>query len=126
MIFILILAIFSWCGGYLLTARFMSTTGVHGDDLEKIITPPKWLYYLCGAPVSKKYPKGEMRVGAFRTQMQGVFFGLYLICYVITRPPNSINMMGLVLFAILPFLVTSYVSKHYGTRNQFGIRKRRM
>lgn len=30
-------AIFLWIGGYLMTALFMSTTGVNGDELEKII-----------------------------------------------------------------------------------------
>jgi hypothetical protein len=124
MIFIPIgLAIFLWLGGYLMTARFMSTTGVHGDDLEKIISPPKWLYYLCGAPVSKMYPKGAMRLVAFRMQLQGIFLGLYLIWYVISRPPTFVNAIGFLLFAVIPFIITSYVSKRYASKNRSGIRK---
>jgi hypothetical protein len=123
MIYFLAFAIFLWIGGYLMTARFMSTSGVHGDDLEKIITPPKWLYYVCGAPVSKKYPKGAMRVAAFRTQMGGIFLGLYLICYEIIRPPAFINVIGLGLFMLLSSLLTTYISKHYATRDRSGNRK---
>ena len=114
-----------WVGGYLMTARFMLTTGLHGDDLEKIITPPRWLYYVCGAPMSKKYPKGAMRVAAFRSQMVGVFLGLYLIWYVVSRPPTSVNVTGLGLFMLASYLLTAYVSKHYESRDQVGIRKRR-
>lgn len=106
-------AIFLWIGGYLMTALFMSTTGVNGHELEKIITPPKWLFYLCGAPVSKKYPKGEMRVDAFGTQMGGIFLGLYLIWYVITRLITYVNAIGLGLCMLISYLITAYVSRHY-------------
>lgn len=126
MIFIPIaFAIFLWIGGYLMTARFMSTTGVNSDNDEKIITPPKWLYYVCGAPVSKKYPKGAMRVYAFQAQILGIFLVLYLIWYAISRPPTSVNVIGLGLCMLASYLVTAYVSKHYELKNQAGIRKGR-
>lgn len=106
-----------------MTASFMSTTGVHGDELEKIITPPKWLYYVCGAPVSKKYPKGEMRVAAFRTQMGGIFLGLFVFCSEIIRPPIYVNGIGLGVSMLISYLVTAYVSKRFASKNQAGIRK---
>jgi hypothetical protein len=126
MIFVpIFFAFFLWFGGYLMTARFISTTGVNSDNDEKIITPPKWLYYICGAPVSKKYPKGAMRVYAFHSQIFGIFLGLYLIWYVISRPPTSVNVIGLGLSTLTSYLVTAYVSKHYAVRNRSGSPKGR-
>jgi hypothetical protein len=119
------LTIFLWFGGYLMTARFMSTTGVSGDDLEKIIIPPRWLYFICGAPVSNKYPRSTMRVAAFRTQMQGIFFGIYLLLYVILKPPFLESGFGFLLFAVIPLLVTPYISKRYAVRYRTGSRKGR-
>lgn len=117
------LAIFLWFGGYLMTTRFMSTTGVHGDDLEKIITSPKWLFYLCGAPVSQNHPKGAMRLAALRTQLQGIFLGLYVIWYVILKPHTFENAIGFLLFAVIPFILSAYVSKRFGLKNSARVEK---
>jgi hypothetical protein len=125
MIYFIAFAIFLWVGGYLITALFMSTAGVNSDNDEKIITPPKWLYYACGAPVSPKYPKGEMRTFAFQSQMTGIFMGLYLICSVIIRQPSYINAINFGVFMLISYLVTNYISKHYAARDRSGNRKRR-
>lgn len=123
MIFVPILfALFLWFGGYLMTAHFKTMTGI-GEESEKIIAPPKWLYYICGSPVSKYYLKGQMRVVAFRTQMGGIFLGIYLIWYVITRPPTSINVIGLGICMFASYFVTVYVSKHFAVKKRDGIRK---
>jgi hypothetical protein len=121
MIFLIFLAIFLWLGGYMMTARFMSTTGVLGDDSEKLITPPKWLYYLCGAPVSNGYPKGAMRVAALQSQMGGIFLGIYILWYVITRPTTSINALGFGLCMLVSYLVSTYVSKRYAVNHRSRI-----
>jgi hypothetical protein len=125
MIFLSILAILFWFGGYFLTARFMSTTGATSDDLEKIIAPPKWLYYLCGAPVSKKYPTGTMRVVAFQSQMAGISFGLFSVWSLLSKPSYGENLVGFAFGVLFPFVITAYISKHYGLKNQSKIQKGR-
>jgi hypothetical protein len=108
MIYFSILAVFLYFGGYLLTARFMSTTGLPSDPLHIIISPPKWLYYLCGAPASKEYPKGTMRVGAFRAQIVGISLGIFLVLSYILKTPTSINVVGFALSVLFALLLTSY------------------
>lgn len=123
--FISILAILLWLGGYFMTARIMANTGVLSDDLEKIISPPKWLYYLCGAPVSNKYPRGTMRVAAFSVQIGGIALGIYVIWFNILKPSAIENAFGFGLSACLPFIITHYVSKHYVVKERFDKRKER-
>jgi hypothetical protein len=120
-----VLAIFLWLGGYFMTARFMSTTGSPPTELEKIISPPKWLYYLCGAPVSKDYPKGTMRVSAFRSQMFGIFLVIFLVWSFISKASTSANVVGFACSAFFTYVVTSYISKHYGFKHQSKSQKKR-
>ncbi len=79
MIYFPLLAIFLWFGGYFMTARFMSTTGFTSDNLEKIISPPKWLYYLCGAPsiqrISKRNDESNCISGTNGWSFIGIIFG---------------------------------------------------
>ena len=118
-----ILAIFFWVGGYFMTAWFMSTTGFPSDPLDNIISPPKWLYYLCGAPVSKEYPKGTLRVGAFRGQMAGISLGLFCVWSFISKASTTENIVGFALSMAFTLVLTSYISKRYVLRNQPRIHK---
>ena len=54
---ILILAIGSWVLGYFITTHVMSKRTTK-ENVNKIIVPPKWLYYLCGTPLNVDYPRG--------------------------------------------------------------------
>ena len=74
-----LLAIILWLGGYFMTAQKMAKTGLLSDELEKIIIPPKWLYFVCGAPVSANYPRGAMRVAAFGVQIEGFALAVLVI-----------------------------------------------
>jgi hypothetical protein len=96
-----------------MTAHGMSTTGFTSDNLEKIISPPKWLYYLCGAPVPKDFPKGTMRVVAFQSQMFGVSLGIFLVLSFLSKASHYENIAGLALSALFPYMLVSYVSKQY-------------
>jgi len=108
-----------------MTRRGTLMTGVLSDNLEKVISPPKWLYFLCGAPASKVYPKGTMRVVEFQAQILGIFLGLYLVWYVISRPTTYVNVVGLGLCVLISYMITAYVSKHYAVRRRISGRKRR-
>ncbi|MCZ2290049.1 MAG: hypothetical protein LC138_14545 [Anaerolineales bacterium] len=113
-----ILAIFLWLGGYFMTARKMSDTGLLSDNLEKIISPPKWLYYLCGTPVSNKYPRGTMRVAAFGVQFGGIALGIYAIWLGIWKPSVPDSMIGLAFSTFFTYITTIYVSKNYVVRGK--------
>lgn len=125
MAFFTILAIFLWLSGYFMTTRIMSNTGVLSDNLEKIISPPRWLYYLCGAPASKEYPKGTMRVAAFISQIGGISLGIYIIWFYVVKPSAIENAVGFAFSAFLPFIITSYVSRYYGSKNRSANRRRK-
>ena len=125
MIYVLAFAIFLWIAGYITTVGNLVKTGVHSDEERKIITPPRWVFYVCGAPVSKMHPKGALSVIALRTQMAGIFLGLFVICSEIIRPPAYVNEIGLGVCLLISYLVTAYVSRRYPSGNQAGVRKGR-
>ena len=80
----------------------------------KLIFPPKWLYYLCGAPRSTKYPVGMMTLNAFRAQIAGIIFAVYT-CSLILIPSKNLFLYGLYASAILPYLIAYLVDKLYKT-----------
>lgn len=125
MTLILILAILFWLGGYFMTARTMSNTGVLSDELEKIVAPPQWLYYLCGAPRPKDYPRGTMRVVAFRTQILGIIWMIYIIFSRIWKTSEMENLISLTLGSVIAFVVTSYISKNYHVKDRATNRKKK-
>ena len=124
-IFILILAIFFWVGGYFITTYKMSNTGMFSKEMEKIIAPPKWLYYLCGAPHPKDYPRGTMRVATFRGQMAGILWMIYIIYSRIWKTSAMENLIGFALGLVIAFMLTSYVSKNYGVKDRAINRKKK-
>jgi hypothetical protein len=117
-LFLLILAISLWLVGYFITARAMSNRGILSDDLEKIIAPPRWLYYICGAPGNKEYPRGIMRVVAFRTQITGITLMVFLFCSSIWKFSGIEYLIGLALVPLVSYALTSYISKKYFVREQ--------
>ena len=100
-----------------MTARIMSKIGVSSDGLDAIVAPPKWLFYVCGAPLSKEYPRGTMRVGAFRAQILGIIWMIYIIYSRIWKTSEMENIISLTLGCVIAFMITSYVSKNYRVSN---------
>ncbi len=116
MYFLPILAISFWLGGYLITARTMSNRGLLSEDLEKIIAPPRWLYFLCGAPRNKEYPQGTMRVVAFRTQIIGIALMIFLACFYLWRFSRIEFFVGLGLVILVSYILPAYIAKKYFVR----------
>ena len=116
---IIILGIFLWFMGYYYTTHKMSNTDQIRFESEKIIvSPPTWLYYLCGAPMSNKYPKGTMRVLALRVQFFGLAIVIYAIWHTIWKPSYYENFIGYVLSFIITLIITGYVSWRYTFRER--------
>ena len=113
MFFVPIVAISFWLSGYFITARTMSNRGLLSEDLEKIIAPPKWLYYLCGAPRNKEYPQGTMRVVAFRTQIMGIALMIFSLCSFIGNFSGIDYLAGLMLTILVTHAMLVYVAKKY-------------
>jgi hypothetical protein len=118
MFFLAILAVSFWLAGYFLTARRMSNTGLLSENLEKIIAPPRWLNYLCGASGNKEYPRGTMRVFAFRTQIFGISLLIFLLCSSVWRFSVWAYFIGLPLAYLVSYILTTYISKKYLVREQ--------
>jgi hypothetical protein len=123
MYFFCFLALFFWFGGYFMAVRFMPIPNLTSEELEQTIHPPKWLYYLCGAPTSKCYPKGTMIFVAFRAQIAGVFMTIFLVWSFITKATTSENIVGFGLSMLFTFLLTSYISKHFAVETHSGFNK---
>lgn len=124
-IFMLIVATFLWLSGYFMTARIMSNTGVLSDELEKIVAPPQWLYYLCGAPHPVEYPRGTMRVAAFRSQILGTILIFCVISSKIWRMSDMETLVSIAVGVVIAFMVTAYISKNYQAKNRVINRKKK-
>jgi hypothetical protein len=118
MALLITLAIFMWLGGYIYTTHTMSKTGRVSADLEKIVSPPTWLYYLCGVPVASGYPRGTMRLLAFRAQMHGLLLGLYVAVVNLWKPSKTEFLIGFALSVAIPIILTYYVAKYYAVSNR--------
>ncbi len=101
-----------------MTVFRMSNTGLLSDELEKIIAPPKWLYYLCGAPRHKEYPQGTMRVAAFRSQIMAVLLMICIISSRIWEMPEMETLLSFAVGIVVAFMVTAYISKNYKVKNK--------
>ena len=118
------MASISWFGGYLsVTGVISSSTNPRGDR-EKVISPPRLLFYFCGAPKSNKYPEGAMGESAFRAQMMGIGLGIFTIVINIWQLSKPEFIIGFGLSAVLPLLIWAYVSRYYVIRVQSTNRKR--
>ena len=123
MIIFLSLGASMWFLGYYVTARKMSNPG-KGTDMERIVCLPTWLYFLCGAPIAKGYPRGTIKVGVFMAQMQGLAFVLYAIIAYLWKPSRTEFLIGLALSAALPLITTYFVSNNYVVSDRALKRKR--
>ena len=108
-----------------MTARKMSNTEVLSDYFKIIISPPKWIYFLCGSPTSNMYPKGTMRVVAFSGQILGIALGIYVVWCTLVKPSVIEKEIGFALSTVVTILITYYASKHYVTKNLLIKQKRR-
>ena len=109
---ILILAIGSWVLGYFITTHVISKRTTK-ENVNKIIVPPKWLYYLCGTPLNMDYPRGTMNVDGFRGQIFGLILGIYLVIVVLWKPSRQEFVIGFALCILLPMLLTYFISRRY-------------
>lgn len=114
---LLILAIGSWVLGFFITTHVISKRTTK-ENIDKIIVPPKWLYYLCGTPINVDYPRGTMSVDGFRGQIFGLILGIYLTIVMFWKPSKQEFLIGFALSLILPILFTYYVSRRYVVREK--------
>lgn len=116
MFLIPMLAVILYVGGYFMTAGKKSNRGTLSDDLERFIAPPGWLYYLCGAPSNKEYPRGTMRAAAFRVQISGIALMIFSISSSLWKFSRWEYLIGFGLAVIAPYGLTAYILKKYFVR----------
>ena len=109
-----------WFAGYLSVKGIIPHKKVPMSELDKIVIPPKWLYYLCGAPKSDKYHPGAITVGALRAQIAGIAFGIFTI-WLNIWPTRTNLLIGLGLCVLTPYLITLWISKN----RKFDYRKKK-
>jgi hypothetical protein len=103
-------SILLWLSGFL---SFKGLIPLRTDSLfemSRVIVPPKWLFYLCGAPKSKDYPPNSITVGAFRAQITGIVFGIFSV-FISWRTTQNGILIGLSLSILIPILLTLWLSK---------------
>lgn len=118
---LLILAIGSWILGYFATTHVMSKRA-NKESMDKIVVPPKWLYYLCGCPMNVDYPIGTMNIDGFRGQIFGLVLGMYLAIVMLWKPSRQEFLIGFALSIILPILFTYYILRRYGVKDKHSKR----
>ena len=107
-----LVALILWVAGYFSTIGLIINKNVTSSGQTKIIFPPKWLYYLCGAPKPTKYSIGTMTSVAFRAQIAGVILGIHT-CIILWKPSQSLFFLGLGVSVALPYLITFFVERYY-------------
>lgn len=110
---VLITALIAWVGGYQFARNPNLDIKDSFLDSNKIISPPKWLFYLCGAPKSQKYPMGNLIMSAVRAQIMGISLGIFAMMVEFFNPSRSMVLLGFGLTVFLPYVITNYFSKQY-------------
>jgi hypothetical protein len=105
-------ALILWLAGYFSTKGLVFNKSITSPGQTKLIVPPRWMYYLCGAPKSTKYAVGTMTSVAFRAQMAGVILGIYT-CIILWKPSQSLFLIGLGTSVALPYMITFFVERYY-------------
>jgi hypothetical protein len=109
-----LVAFILWLNGYLLTTGSIIKQGLV-TKRAKVVSTPKWLYYLCGAPKSNRYPIGAMTTTAFRSQIAGIILAICTLM-ILWKPSQNSLLLGLGLSAVLPYVITYYVDKYYAIK----------
>jgi len=80
-----------WLVGFMVT-RYGASAPLPPNVL--LIKPPRWLYYLCGAPQAPGFPRGVIRLGSFLLQLSGLLMGTYALIldkqWPVTNPHLSV------------------------------------
>lgn len=103
------LGIILWVRGY--AYPDLVYKNAYFDFLSVLITPPFFLYILCGQPISKKYPRGVITAWAFSAQLMGWgFFVLGLMTLLLK--PNVIGfVVGMIFMEGLVYATTYWITK---------------
>lgn len=112
MIFLLFVGgLILWFSGY----NYTKNSGKDQSNLpkpKKFVSPPKWLYYLCGAPVSAKYPGGVLPSNAFRVQVMGIMVGIYAGVLMLV-PSKDLIYYGLGVTVLISYMTSYMVEKFF-------------
>jgi len=109
----LLVALIGWFGGYYYGRNPNLAAGDPSSKVVEIINAPKWLFYLCGAPTSSKYPKGVLIISAVRAQILGIFLGMLAITAEFWNPVREIVLLGFGFAVLLPYMIAHYLNKRY-------------
>ena len=109
-IFLLFSAIL-WIAGFLSMKGIITLNADSIFEMNKVVVPPKWLYYLCGAPRSEGYPPNSITIGAFRVQMIGIAFSIFSVFGSVWRVTQDGFLFGLSISIIFPILLTLWIAR---------------
>lgn len=65
-------ATFAWATGYVVTV-FLD----HPSAPSVMVAPPRWLYWVCGAPKGKYRPRGVLLLSGLGMQVLGISLAIY-------------------------------------------------
>jgi hypothetical protein len=111
---ILLVALLGWFGGYHYGRNPHVATADSSSKADDVISAPKWLFYLCGAPVSSRYPKGVLIVSAVRAQIMSILLAMLALVIEFGDPVREIVLLGFGLAVFLPYLIIHYLYKRNG------------
>jgi hypothetical protein len=93
-------AIAFWIRGYRKADYFPSDTTV--KFLTKPVLLPRWLYLVCGAPKSQKYPEGVITAWALAAQLSGIGLVLHWLATVLLKQDTAGMLLNfIVIFSLI-------------------------
>jgi hypothetical protein len=104
MLFLLIMAIFLYVGGYRLDS--VRADVAVPKYFRKNIRPPKFIFLICASPKSKKYPTGVMLTAGLASQLLGIGFAIDAFVFH-TNPETMIQIVVEIVYLSI-ILAASY------------------
>lgn len=108
-ILLVTISVVLWVSGYLATRGIISIqeSSVYWTTY---IVVPKWLYILCGAPVSKPHPLGSVMARALGIQSMGITLGIFTSINGFCQLNRDGFLLGLGISVAIPYLIVCYFS----------------
>lgn len=99
-----------WASGYL-ASRGIIAIQESSAYWTAYIVVPKWLYILCGAPVSKSRPMSSVMARILGIQFMGITLGIFTLIDSFFQLSRDGFLLGLGISVSFPYLIVYYFSR---------------
>ena len=111
LIILIVTALVAYFGGYF--ADQMREGANIPKYFKQLVKPPKYLFLICGAPRSEKYPAGIMVAGALANQLLGIGTAIYAVIFYYTNQTTTTFLLSLGIILITAYSIPYLLSRKY-------------